>query len=232
MMWDNRGILRFWNSAMKMGKLRIAFRVLGLAAICVGLLLLWGIHSFERGMDRFASATANDAQDLGIALRGAAGESLFSQGKILPLKTDLGTTPDLISKGKKLLEAYRKDPEKFKKNASMFDTAVNALAVKESLLKMNLPRKTPANSLRIPGVNPSQTFDAWGHPFCFITVQSRIAIVSGGPMASLPFSCDKLRTKKSEMLAFRDIPVRSSSGEVVLMVKLDYPNEDGRHKLD
>ena len=216
---------------MKMGKLRIAFRVLGLAVICAGIFLLWGIRSFQHGMDQFAGATANDAQDLGIALRGTAGESLFSRGTILPLESENGTTPDLVSRARKLLEAYRKDPEKFKKNASMFDTAVNALAVKEGLLKMNPPTMTPTNSLGISGVNPHQMLDAWGHPFCLIAVQSRIAIVSGGPMASTPFSCDKLHTKKSAMLAFRDIPVQSPYGEVILMVKVASLGDQVRREL-
>ena len=120
-----------------MSKLRIALRVLGLTVIGVGLLILWAIHSFNRDFDKFITVTANDVSELGIAIRGAAGESLFTRGTFPPSRPKSGTAPDLVSQAKELLASYRRDPEKFKKYANLFDTVMNAIAVRDALLKIH-----------------------------------------------------------------------------------------------
>src|SRR5690348_10565907 len=81
--------------------------------------------------------TPQEISNAEIAVKGAMGEAIFT-GHLKPetvpaeqLKGKSGLDALFAaippgSKGPSLIEAYRKDPEKFKRYADMFDTVLNA----------------------------------------------------------------------------------------------------------
>lgn len=127
--------------------------------------------------------TPEQITDMGTAFKGAVGEALFNGGK-QPQQSVAGG-----DKSRGLIEAYQKDPQKFKRYADMLDTANNAKQVGDFLLHQSgshLPRTSEPLA-----IEAKLKVDAWGNPFCIVPLLApgRVAVVSGGPSR---LSCDAL----------------------------------------
>jgi len=199
-----------------MSKWRIAGRILGVGAICVGLLYLWLDYGLERSMRHaFGPQFSADVQDLVIAIKGGMGEFYFGQ------KSDFSTSPrsgTLLDTAKELLAAYRRNPEKYKKYASLADTVLNASRVGDELLKIPPPTQLPTRSDELGSLRPDLRLDAWGRPFCLISTDNLIAVVSTGPEAHGPISCQKLNIKEKEIRKSERRIFQTAAGEVVLKI--------------
>jgi hypothetical protein len=199
-----------------MSKWRIAVRILGVGVICVGLLYIWVDYSLERSMRlAFGPQFSADVQDLGIAIKGKLGEFYFEPKSAFPTSRSGGTLPD---KAKELLAAYRGDPEKYKKYASLADTVLSASRVGDELLKIPPPIQLPTRSDELGSLRPDFRLDAWGHPFCIISTDNLIAVVSPGPEAHGPISCQKLNIKKKEIRKSERRIFQTAAGEIVLKI--------------
>jgi hypothetical protein len=131
----------------------------------------------------------------------------------LPALANGRTFPDETNQ---LLAAYRSNPEKYIKYAKFSDTVLSASQVGDELLKTPPPVELPSTSDGLSSMRPDLRRDPWGHPFCIISIDKLVFVVSFGPDAR-PFTCQKLHIdneiRKSERRIFQ-----TSSGEVVLKI--------------
>jgi hypothetical protein len=171
-----------------------AFGAAGLAALLIGF-VMFAYYNFTHNFN-FAISD-QQRSDIETALKGSLGEAIFSgqRAQVVAYSTIEGKRgldallahPPSDIKGHGLIEAYQKDPQKFKRYAQMLDTATNAKQVGDAILRENgaLAGRT-SESLAIEA---NYKVDAWGKPFCIIPVGERVAVVSGGPSR---LSCDAL----------------------------------------
>ncbi len=179
-----------------MSKKRILISaVAGLGVLVVGF-VLYGYYDFTHHFR--IPLTTQQISKAQIAFKGAMGEAIFNGqyegAEVIPaeqLKNKSGLDALFApaptgSKGQGLIEAYQKDPQKFKRYADMLDTAMNAKQVGDAVLRKggHLPRTSEPLAMEA-----SQKNDAWGNPFCIIPVGEKVAVVSGGPSR---LSCDAL----------------------------------------
>lgn len=204
-----------------MSKKKIAmFVVAGLGSLLVGV-VLFAYYDFTHNFHfTFTSEQVSDAQ---IALKGAMGEAIFSSQRSEAVpdvqvegKSGLDALlapPPAGSKGVGLIEAYQKDPQRFKRYAEMFDTAANAKQVGDVLLRQAAlhPPRTSESLL----MDTKLKVDAWGNPFCIIPVGERVAVVSGGPSH---LSCDALPLSAQQIAASNRSLYAGPSDVVVVIV--------------
>jgi hypothetical protein len=191
---------------------KIVFSVAAGIALLLLCLVAFAYYDFTHNF-RIAFRIALSPQqvpDARIALKGAMAEAIFEGGQrkaeIVPateLKGKVGLDALLAStptsnKGEGLIAAYQKDPQKFKRYAEMFDTAMNAKQVSDVVLKQNISQ-LPATSDSLQ-MEPKVKVDAWGSSFCIIPAGEKVAIVSGGP-SHLP--CDNLPVSKDQIANFK-----------------------------
>jgi len=170
-----------------------AFGAAGLAALLIGF-VLFAYYNFTHNFH--IAISAQQASDIETALKGSLGEAIFSgqraqvvadstiEGK-RGLDALLAHAPS--DEGQGLIEAYQKDPQKFKRYAQMLDTATNAKQVGDAILRENVAHS--ARTSESLAIEANHKVDAWGKPFCIIPVGERVAVVSGGPSR---LSCDAL----------------------------------------
>lgn len=70
------------------------------------------------------------------------------------------------AKSEGLIAAYQKDPQKFRRYAEIFDSAMNAKQVGDVVLEQDISDLS-AISESVP-MEPKLKVDAWGSPFCII----------------------------------------------------------------
>jgi hypothetical protein len=190
----------------------------GLVVVC---LVAFAYYDFKHNFLAFSPQQVSDMQ---IALKGAMAEAIFNgqhgRAEVVPAtevkgKTGLdalfASTPT-NTKGEGLIVEYQKNPQKFKRYAEMFDTAMNAKQVGDVVLKQDIPR-LPATSESLP-MEPKLKVDAWGGPFCIIPSAERVAIVSGGPSH---LSCDNLPVTK-EQIAKSNRSLYAGPSDVVVVI--------------
>jgi hypothetical protein len=115
-----------------------------------------------------------------------------------------------------LIDAYKKDPEKFKRYSDMLDSAMNAKKVSDVLLRENKAHPPKTSNLLV--MDEKAKLDAWGNPFCIIPVKGKVAIVSGGPSH---LACDALPlTPKQIASSSRSLYVAPHD---VVVVTVDQP---------
>ena len=135
--------------------------------------------------------------DVQIALKGSLGQALFSVQRPEPISDEqlkgktgldalLAPVPG-ANRGQGLIKEYQENPQRFKQYADMFDTAMTAKQVGQTLLDQPI-RPLPRTSDSLP-IAFTPRVDAWGRAFCIIPVGERLAVVSGGPTH---LSCDSL----------------------------------------
>lgn len=207
---------------MSISKLRIAVRVILGVTLGVVLLYAFAIYSFNRSMNKaFGPEFQRDMQDLGTALKGTAGEALFEHGTVIPSKANMPAGSNAIERGKSLLAAYRKDPEKFKKYGALLETALNASAVGDAVQQKPRSVKLPPDSFGVTSLRGGQRIDAWGHPYCLLTSRNLLAVISLGPDAKTPASCRSFTVSKKDVFSAQRKLYERASGEVVLIVDRD-----------
>jgi len=149
-----------------MTKKKIAvFGATGLAALLIGF-ALFAYYNFTHNFH--IAISDQQASDIETALKGSLGEAIFSgqraqvvadstiEGK-RGLDALLAPAPS-DNKGQGLIEAYQKDPQKFKHYAQMLDTAMNA---KQVLALMTYSKgaaavpKREAGCLPVPSRKPA-----------------------------------------------------------------------------
>jgi len=201
---------------------RIVLSITGGLALLLVCLVAFGYYDFTHNF-RIA-LSPQQISDAQIALKGAMAEAIFNgqhgQVEVVPpaeLKGKVGLDALLAStptsnKGECLIAAYQRDPQKFKRYAEMFDTAMNAKQVGDVVLKHDISH-LPATSESLQ-MEPKLKVDAWGKPFCIISVAERVAIVSGGPSH---FSCDNLPVTK-EQIAQSNRSLYAGASDVVVLI--------------
>jgi hypothetical protein len=187
-------------------------RKLILSALAGVVLLLGGALLFWYEFSHFRIDISDEQlSDAGIALKGSMGQATFaaqqngfSSREVITDKQGLDAllTASGPHTGEGLIEAYRRNPQEFRRYAELFDTAVNARRVGEAVLRLP-PSRPPSNSSQLTMDSHSRV-DAWGNPFCIIPLTGKLAVVSGGraktPCNALPLSVDQLN--KSERAIF------------------------------
>jgi hypothetical protein len=206
----------------EMSKKKIAlFAVGGLGSLLVGL-ALYMYYDLTHNFLRF-SFTSEQVSAAQIALKGSIGEAIFS-GQRLEAVPDvqvegksglnaLLAPPPTGSKGVGLIQAYKKDPQKFKRYAEMLDTEMSAKQVGDVLLGQatsRLPRTSESLLMET-----KLKVDAWGNPFCIIALGEKVAIVSGGPSH---LSCDALPLSAQQIAVSTKALYAGPSDVVVLIV--------------
>lgn len=205
-----------------------AFGAAGWAALLIGVVLFAHYnltHNFH-----FAISD-QQRSDIEIALKGSLGEAIFSgqraqvaanstiEGK-RGLDALLAHAPS-ANKGQGLMEAYQKDPQKFKRYAQMLDTATNAKQVGDAILRENVAHSARTSESLAIEANPK--IDAWGQPFCIIPGGERVAVVSGGPSR---LSCDALPLAP-EQIAKSNRTMYAGPSDVVVVIAV--PSQHSVH---
>ena len=201
-----------------MSKWRIFGRVVGILVICAGLFYLWVDYSLSRNFRiTIGPQFATDIQDLSIVIKAQMGALYLGKSSDLRPTSDGGTFPD---KTKQMLAAYRSHPEKFLTYAKFSDTVLAASQVGEELLKTPPPSRLPATSDALSSMRQDLRRDPYGHPFCIVSNDNQIFVVSFGPDGHAPLSCQRIHIdnemRKSERRVFQ-----MPSGEVVLRISRD-----------
>jgi len=153
-----------------------------------------------------------------IAFKGSLGEVMF--GNLQPQTVREGTGLDALlasapaPQGEGLISAYQKDPERFKRYAQLFDTAVNAERVGQFVQANRSSYNLPLSSSALP--LGDERLDAWGHPYCVTTTKSGVAVVSRGKQA-VSFDC-KRDIPDNEIMSARRLTFQTTGGQVVVLV--------------
>jgi hypothetical protein len=212
---------RFWQG-LEMSKSRIVVRIVGVIVVCFGLMYLWVVYSMRQAINRaFGPDAERDVLDLSLALKGVAGKSLLEHGNMIPSQSDLGAHDNVIGMGKELLTAYRKDPETYNRNARVFETYSNAFDVGRAAFSTAASARPVTSSAELASLAPDKRLDAWGHPFCLMVANNRIAVISGGSRADAPTSCSNTGVSKREIRSSEYNFYESPSGKLVLIVGKD-----------
>lgn len=196
------------------------FVAAGLGSLLVGV-ALFAYYNFTHNFHiTFSPEQVLNAQ---IALKGAMGEAIFRGQRSWPVSDvrvggksgldGLLATPPADSKGVGLIEAYQRDPQRFKRYAEMLDTAANAKQVGDLLL-LHAALHPPRTSESLL-MDTKLKVDAWGNPFCIIPVGERVAVVSGGPSH---LSCDALPLSAQQIAASNRSVYAGPSDVVVVIV--------------
>jgi hypothetical protein len=205
---------------ISMSKKKIAvFVVAGLGSLLVGVAIL-AYYDFTHNFH--VALTSQEVSNAQIALKGAIGEAIFS-GQQSEAASDLQvkgkngldallSPPSAGNRGLGLIEAYQKDPQRFKRYAEMLDTATNAKQVGDFLLRQDALHP-PRTSDSLP-MDTKLKVDAWGNPFCIIPVGKRVAVVSGGPSH---LSCDALPLS-AQQIAASSRSLYAGPGDLVVLV--------------
>ena len=172
-----------------MSKKRIVIPlIVGLGMLVVGF-VLYAYYEFTHNIP----LTAQQLSSAEIAYKGAMGEVFFSgqplKAEVVPAEPFNGKTGlDALlapapsgNKGQGLIEAYQKDPQKFKHYADMLDTAINAKQVGDVVVRQG-GSHPPATSEPLP-MEANLKVDAWGDPFCIIPIGENVAVCQRWPIA-------------------------------------------------
>jgi hypothetical protein len=203
-------------------KKKVVFSAAGGLALLLLCLVAFAYYDFTHNF-RIA-LSPQQVSDAQIALKGAMAEAIFEGGQqkaeIVPateLKGKVGldalfaSTPT-SNKGEGLIAAYQRDPQKFKRYADMFDTAMNGKKVSDVVLKQDISQ-LPATSECLQ-MEPKVKVDAWGSPLCIIPVGEKVAVISGGPSH---LSCDNLPMSK-EQIAKSNRNLYAGANDVVVVI--------------
>lgn len=203
-----------------MTKKKIAASVVaGLGALLIGF-VLFAYYEFTRNFH--IALTDQQAAEIETALKGSLGEAIFSgqRTQVVPDSAIKGKTGlDALlapvssdSKRQGLVDACRKQPQRFKRYAQMLDTATNAKQVGDTILHENAAHS--ARTSESITIKANLKVDAWRSPFCIIPVAARVAVVSGGPSH---LSCDALPLTP-EQIAKSNRTIYAGPSDVVVVI--------------
>ena len=180
-----------------MSKKRI---LLFVSASVSALAIAFVVFAYYQFTHNFRIAVTPEEADTALtALKGAMGEAILTgQQQSSPT---IQTAAD--HRGPGLIEAYKKDPQRFKRYAGMLDSAMNAKKVGDELLRENNAHFPKTSDLLV--MDEKEKLDAWGKPFCIIPVKGKVAIVSGGPSRlacdALPLTPEQIATSSRTLYA-------------------------------
>lgn len=115
---------------------------------------------------------------------------------------------------------YEEHPGELQRDKEYFQTWHSALLIAISARDHKQVIEGWTTSTKIPWISPSNQTDAWGHPFCILSSQERVVVVSPGPLALASLDCGTLRITDSDLAKM--VPDRlniESSGALVLQTK-------------
>lgn len=164
--------------------------------------------------------TATQTEAMQIAIKGSLGEAMFRSVQPQPETDREGAGLDTLlastaaPKGEGLILAYQKDPEKFKRYAQLFDTALNARRVGQFVQANRSSYTLPLSTSVLP--LGDEKMDAWGHPYCVTATKAGVAVVSRGEQTA-SFDC-KRDVPANEIAAARRQIFQTTGGTVVVLV--------------
>jgi hypothetical protein len=159
-------------------------------------------------------------------MKGALGETIFDPppAEIRVVKTNktgldaLFDSTENDDSSPALLDAYKRNPDKFRRYAEMVDTAMRAKQL--AVLVEARTIVTPIESTTILNLPAELRRDVWNNPYCIFQVSEGLAVVSG-VVRGKAGTC-KLSTKRAEEFARAKRPIfQSESGEVVVISRKD-----------
>jgi hypothetical protein len=179
----------------------------------------------KRAASGFAESLTRDS-DLSLALRGGWGQFLLEGGgagqpvEVLPGEglaalLDANASHD---KGEALLDAYRKEPQKFKRYAQVCDTWFHAAMVNSVAQRVPADATPPLSSATMTTVAPQYRLDAWGHAFCIFRGAKQMAIVSPGPESNGFRSCEQVRLTRTQIDRLPVVPITPGQSGALIMV--------------
>lgn len=113
------------------------------------------------------------------------------------------------------------NPERIREGDALARTYVAALAVGRVALRyVNRGSSLPATSLALVDVESKQKVDGWGHAFCLVKVDGRIAVVSGGPDAKKTVACQRRGIDAGDIIKLKPaILYEYPAGTLVLVMR-------------
>jgi hypothetical protein len=206
-------------------------RILAIVMAAAVPLLLAGWYLADRAVRNAAKASTKNLDqnpELILALKGGWGQFLLEAGRtdqpveVLPgegLAALLDANASHV-KGEALLDAYRKEPQKFKRYAQVCDTWFHAATVNSATQHLPADAPLPLSSASVTTVAPQYRLDAWGHAFCVFRGAKQTAIVSAGPEASGFKSCNEIGLTPARIDRLRVVPItRQQSGALIMVFK-------------
>lgn len=210
---------------------RRALRILVIVAAAAVPLAVTGWYLAERAAENAAKALAKSLgrdSELSIALKGAWGLILLDgvpTNQLAEVRPG-GTLASLLNDSKSgvsaegVLDAYQKDPRKFKRLAEVSDTWFHARTVADAVQRLATNAPVPSTSVFMTAFGPQYRLDAWGHPFCIFKGTDQTAIVSAGPEAQGFTSCNEVRLTRAQIDRLPEIPItRQPSGALIMVFK-------------
>lgn len=174
----------------------------GVAALVVAALAGAAAYSFY-SFEHTPPLTSARPQDILIALQGSMGETLFGVSNPLP-------------RGVGLITAYQRDPQTFRRYATLFDTVSTAMRIGKFVRQHQQSLRLPLVSTGLP-LPAAGLLDPWHHPYCVTRLQNALVIVSGGPKAR-SFSCRAQHFRVQQISSVRRRVFQTPAGEVVLIL--------------
>ena len=99
-----------------------------------------------------------------------------------------------------VLNIYRRDTQRLKRDRAYFATLTAALNVAHSAsLSKNKAEKWQSSG-QLGSVLPSERTDAWGHQFCVESNRQQTVVVSAGPKALSGLDCNSLSIESIELM--------------------------------
>jgi hypothetical protein len=201
-------------------------RKLAIAAALVTVIVAGGYLWMLHGIDKALDGGMSDMGDIAVAMKGSLGEAIFDPkpAEVRIINTDKtgldalfdGTQDDRSSPG--VLDAYKRNPDKFKRYAEMVDTAMRA-----KQLAVLLEARTfdgPMESTAISNLPTDLTRDSWNNPYCIFQMPGGVAVVSG-PVRGKAETCKFTSERVAEFARAKRPIFQSASHEVVVISRKD-----------
>lgn len=206
-------------------------RILVAVVIAVISLTVIGLYMARRSAESAANAIARATEnpELMILFKGAFGQVLLKgvradgAAAVQPggglqalLKESKPTAPG--EKG--LLDEYRENPQKFKRDAEVFDTWFHALKVGNAIRNLPANALLPPTSESVKTLPPQVRLDAWGRSFCIFKGAEKTAVVSAGPDGKGFANCARVALTAAQIDRLPVIPItREPSGALIIIFK-------------
>jgi hypothetical protein len=78
-------------------------------------------------------------------------------------------------------------------------TYTNAAQLSKRLQEPAMKANAPRSTLGLENLDDRIRFDGWGHPFCFVRNEHRLAIFSGGRQGFVSGECDAIRPLEKDI---------------------------------
>jgi hypothetical protein len=110
-------------------------------------------------------------------------------------------------------------PDEIKSAARRADTYVAALKVGNVAISLRSQGASlPATSSGLSAVEPRLRLDAWGHPFCLVEADGRVAVISSGSSAMMSSKCQEVEISRQDLVRLpSDKLYQYPSGALVLL---------------